>query len=129
MSVLNIDEPGPDGLYGLHQLKIAGNYKSSSNGKDIDLISLDVEVLPDSRLRFYLINLRPPIDEAGKPLVASKVGANSTIEIFEHTRGSQDLEYIKTVSSDLVFAPNNLVADGNGGFFVTNDRDVKVPKV
>jgi hypothetical protein len=123
VSVLNIDHPGEDGRYGLHKLEITGNYHSSTGGKDIDLNGFDVEVLPNSRLRFWMVNNRPPVDEVGNFLDATKVGANSTIEVFEHKRGSKKLEYIKTIWSEAVPAPNNLAATGNGSVFVTNGHD------
>jgi hypothetical protein len=70
-----------------------------------------------------MVNNRPPVDEAGNFLGAAKVGANSTIEVFEHKRGSKKLEYIKTIWSEAVPAPNNVAATGNGSVFVTNDHD------
>jgi hypothetical protein len=79
-----------------------------------------------TRLRFWLINNRPPIDSDGSPLDATKVGANPTIEVFEHTIGSKTLEFVKTIFSDRIITPNGLAADGQGGVFVTNDHDYKV---
>jgi hypothetical protein len=116
-------------MYGLHKLGITGNYRSSTGGKEIDLNGFDVEVLPKSRLRFWMVNNRPPVDEAGNNLDASKVGANATIEVFEHKRGSKKLEFIKTIWSEAVPAPNNVAAAGNGSVFVTNDHDDKVGMV
>jgi hypothetical protein len=110
-------------MYGLHKLEITGNYHSSIGGKDIDLNGFDVEVLPNSRLRFWMVNNRPPVDEAGNFLDAAKVGANSTIEVFEHKRGSKKLEFLKTIWSQAVPAPNNVAATGNDSVFVTNDHD------
>lgn len=125
MSVLNIDHPGSDGLYGLRKLEITGNYRSATGGKEIDLNGFDVEVLPKYRLRFWMVNNRPAVDEAGNFLDASKVGANATIEVFEHKRGSKKLEFVKTIWSEAVPAPNNVAATGNGSVFVTNDHDNK----
>jgi hypothetical protein len=113
-------------MYGLHTLEITGDYKSSSGGKEIDLFGFEIEHLSPTRLRFWLINHRPPVDSDGKLLDASKVGANSTIEVFEHTIGSKTLEFVKTIFSDRIITPNGLAADGQGGIFVTNDHDYKV---
>ena len=129
MSVLNIDEPGPDGFYGLHTLDITGDYESSIGGKDIDLHGFDIEFLPDSRLRFWMINHRPAIDESGNFLDATKSGANSTIEVFEHTPGSYDLEFVKTLVGNAIFTPNSVAITGNGSIFFTNDHNTKTGRV
>ena len=110
-------------MYHLHKLEITGKYRSATGGKDIDLNGFDVEVLKDSRLRFWMVNNRPAVDEAGNFLDASKVGANATIEVFEHEQGSGTLEFIKTIWSEAVPSPNNAAATGNGSVFVTNDHD------
>jgi hypothetical protein len=129
VSVLNIDKPGKDGMYGLHKLEITGNYRSATGGQDIDLNGFDIEVLSGSRLRFWMVNNRPAVDDAGAFLDASKVGANSTIEIFEHKRGSKKLEFVKTIWSEAVPAPNNVAASGDGSVFVTNDHDNSAGRV
>ncbi|KAJ5370266.1 calcium-dependent phosphotriesterase [Penicillium cataractarum] len=119
ISVLNIDEPGVDGLYGLHQLKI--DYAG-----DLDLQGFDVKRIGD-RQRFWLINHRPPVDPAtGEPLDPRKVGANSTVEIFDLDTPSSTLVHVKTIASEAIISPNNLaVADDGIGFLVTNDHDAK----
>jgi len=129
VSVLNIDEPGSDGLYGLHALGITGGYESSMGGKDIDILGIDFETLSDSRLRFWLTNHRPPVDEEGLPLDATRVGANSTIEVFEHTRGSKNLEFVKTFVNEAIFTPNNIATTGQGSIFFANDHDTKTGRV
>ena len=129
VSVLNIDHPGKDGMYGLHKLEITGKYRSSTGGKDIDLNGFDVEVLSKSRLRFWMVNNRPPIDEAGNFLDAKKVGANATIEVFEHKRGSKKLEFAKTIWNEALIAPNNIAATGNNSIFVTNDHNTRAGMV
>ncbi|KAH7317754.1 serum paraoxonase/arylesterase-like protein [Rhexocercosporidium sp. MPI-PUGE-AT-0058] len=128
VSVLNIDEPGPDGLYGLHKLEITGNYVSATGGKEIDVHGIALEVLSRSRLRFWMNNHRPSIDENGNLLDGKKVGANSTIEVFEHTRGSSTLEHVKTIFHEAVSTPNNLLATGDGGVYITNDHNSKTGK-
>ncbi|KAJ6147760.1 hypothetical protein N7497_009742 [Penicillium chrysogenum] len=121
IAVLNIDEPGPDGLYGLHQLKVGGY------DDDLDLLALDVRRI-DGRLRFWLINHRPPVDPTtGEFLDAYAVGANSTIEIFDLDEASETLDYVKTIASDAIISPNNLAVDNDGlGFVITNDHNAKV---
>jgi hypothetical protein len=119
ISVLNIDEPGPDGLYGLHQLKI--DYLG-----DLDLHGFDVSRVGD-RQRFWLINHRPPVDPAtGEPLDPRKVGANSTVEIFNLDAPSNTLVHVKTIASEAIISPNNIAVDNDGvGFLVTNDHEEK----
>jgi hypothetical protein len=129
VSVLNIDEPGDDGLYGLHQLEITGSYTGTDSHNSIDLHGFDIEVLSDSRLRFWMVNHRPPIDDLGNYLDATKLGANSTIEVFDHTPGSLNLHYVKTVFSPAVYTPNNIAATGDGEFVATNDHSTKTGTV
>jgi hypothetical protein len=119
ISVLNIDEPGPDGLYGLHQLKF--DYPG-----DLDLHGFDIKRIGDQQ-RFWLINHRPPVDPAtGEPLNPRKVGANSTIEIFDLEASSSTLVHVKTISSEAIISPNNLAVANDGvGILVTNDHDEK----
>ncbi|TVY71315.1 hypothetical protein LSUE1_G007358 [Lachnellula suecica] len=113
ISVLSIDSASA--LYDVQPLEITGTYTSSSGGNDIDLLGLDLEVLSDSQLRFWIVNTRPPTDEAGNALDPAVVGANSTIEVFHLTRGSSKLEHAKTILSDAVLTPNNVAATSNGG--------------
>ena len=118
--VLSIDEPGPDGLYGARRLKI--DYP-----EHLDLLGFDVRLVGDRR-RFWLLNHRPPVDPAtGKSLDANKVGANSTIEVFDLNPVSDVLDHVKTIVSDALVSPNNLAVDQDGiGFLISNDHDSKV---
>ncbi|KAJ6108635.1 hypothetical protein N7523_009958 [Penicillium sp. IBT 18751x] len=120
ISVLDIDQPGPDGLYGLRQLKIGG-YQD-----DLDLVGFDVRRI-EGRLRFWLINHRPPVDSAtGEFLDAYAMGANSTIEIFDLDDDTEILEHVKTIASDAIISPNNLAVEEDGlGFVITNDHNSK----
>lgn len=129
ISVFTIDTPGPSGLYNLRTLAITGDYVSSTGGKEIDVHGLDIERISETRLRFWMINHRPPIDENGKALDGNVVGANSTIEVFEHEIGGEALEWVRTISSEAVETPNNLVATGDGGVLITNDHTSKTGKL
>ncbi|KAJ5177814.1 uncharacterized protein N7500_000513 [Penicillium coprophilum] len=124
IAVLNIDQPGPDGLYGLHKLKVGG-YSG-----DLDLHGFDVRSVK-GRLRFWLINHRPPVDSTtGQFLDARAVGANSTIEIFDLDDASETIEHVKTIVSEAIISPNNLAVDKDGlGFVITNDRNAKVATI
>ncbi|KAJ5401833.1 uncharacterized protein N7487_007729 [Penicillium crustosum] len=111
IAVLNIDQPGSDGLYGLHKLKVGGYLG------DLDLHGFDVRSI-EGRLRFWGF------------LDARAVGANSTVEIFDLDGASETLEYVKTIASDAIISPNNLAVDKDGlGFVVTNDRNAKVSTI
>ena len=126
ISVLNVDDPGADGLFGLRQLRPAGFETASAAGDgSMQLHGFDVEVVNDSTLRFWLINHRPPVSEVGMLLDAKRLGANSTVEVFDVTRGQTDLRYVKTVASEAVYTPNKLALTGDGGFLVTNDKSAK----
>jgi hypothetical protein len=60
-------------------------------GKDIDLSGFDIEVISNSRLRFWMVNNRPTVNKVGNFLEATKFGANCTIEVFEHAHSSENL--------------------------------------
>ncbi|KAE8356305.1 hypothetical protein BDV28DRAFT_127440 [Aspergillus coremiiformis] len=131
ISVLDIDHPGPAGLYGVRALEFHGGER---NNQRLYLHGFDVRPIDDGRrLRFWLINHRPPLDAVtGEQLLdASRVGANSTIEVYDldlHPTGdSNKLEYVKTIMHDAIISPNNLVVvdDTTGGFLVTNDHSTK----
>lgn len=131
ISVLDIDQPGPDGLYGVQAL----GFRNGAKDQQLHLHGFDARRIDNGRrLRFWLINHRPPMDTTtGKPLLdATKVGANSTIEVYDLDLGngpkSNHLQHVKTIVSDAIVAPNNLVVidDEKGDFLVTNDHSTKV---
>ena len=124
MSVLNIDEPGSNGLYGLHQMDVVG-YSGPTPADGLELHGFDVEVASESKLNFWMINHRAPVDENGQYLDPTQVGTNSTVELFTVRRGSNQLQYESTVASDAIYTPNSLVVSGDGGFVVTNDKSQK----
>ncbi|KAF4219404.1 hypothetical protein CNMCM5878_003323 [Aspergillus fumigatiaffinis] len=110
-SVLNIDYPGEDGLYGVHHLEVTGPYKgiNPENENVLDLHGFGARKLSQSRLQFFVVNHRPPTSPEG--LLAENtnvVGDNSTIEVFELERGSSKLEFVKTIVDDNLISPNDL---------------------
>ena len=128
VSVLNVDDPGTDGLYGLRQLKPVG-YVGADGDETLDLHGFDVEILNEEKLRFWLINHRPPVDTNKKFLDAVALGANSTVEVFEVTRGSSEMVHVKTIAEIAIDTPNKLAVTGNNGFIVTNDKSAKGRKL
>lgn len=123
VSVLHIDEPGDDGLFGLSQLKPLGG--EFAKKEILGLHGFDVDVISDSELKLWLINHRAPVDADGKLLDATKLGANSTVEEFEVIRGSNVMRRVKTIANEMIATPNKLAATGDGGFLVVNDHSSK----
>ena len=127
VSVLRIDSPGGDGLFGLRQMKPVGYVGSTGNG-ELALHGFDVEVLNDGKLRFWMINHQPPLDEVDDNRTfahAYRHGANSTIEVFDVIRGGEAMQHVKTIAKEAIDTPNNLAATGDGGLLVTNDHSAK----
>ena len=122
--MLNIDSPGNDGLYGLHQMDVI-DFKGPTSADGLELHGFDVEIVDSSNLNFWMINHRAPVDENRNYLDSKKVGANSTVELFKVQRGSDKMVYEKTIASDAIYTPNSLVVTGDGGFIVTNDKSQK----
>jgi hypothetical protein len=75
-----------------------------------------------------MVNQRPPVGAFNNIIDASKSGANSTIEIFEMRTGQEQMRHVRTIFSNEIWTPNRVsaLADGSGGFLVTNDHSVKV---
>ena len=111
-------------MFGLSQLEpIGGN--SATENEVLGLHGFDVDELKNSKLRFWLINHRAPVDVDKRVLDATKLGANSTVEVFEVIRGSNNMRHIKTIVNEAIATPNKLAATGDGGFLVTNDHSGK----
>lgn len=94
------------------------------------LHSIGVEVVDFSSekptLRIFLNNHRPHLDPAGNELDGKTYGANSTVELFETTLGSDSMNHIRTYSSPLVVTPNMVAPVDADSFLVTNDHGEKL---
>ncbi|RMZ70047.1 serum paraoxonase arylesterase [Pyrenophora seminiperda CCB06] len=125
---LDIDNPGDDGLFNFRAIKPVGHYVGATGNSDLDLLGYDAEILDDGTTRFYFINQRPPVGIYNKIIDASKIGANSTIEIFEMKKGQDNMQHVRTIFSNEIWTPNRVAAlgDKSGAFLVTNDHSVKV---
>ena len=127
VSVLSIDSPGGDGLFGLRRL-IPTNYAGSLGTGELTLHGFDVEIVDDRKLGFWMINHQPPAngDNGSRTFLnAYRHGANSTVEVFDVIRGEEEMQHVKTIAGQAIVTPNNLVAIGNGGILVTNDHSAK----
>jgi hypothetical protein len=100
-------------------------YDGATGDGTLDLLGFDVEVVNATTLRFWLINQRPPVDTTRKILDAKKIGANSTIDVFELQRGKDTMVHVKTVVDPAIWCPNNIAVMGDGSFVATNDHSAK----
>jgi len=97
----------------------------------MDLHGFDVEPIGASKsiggikLRFWAVNHRPPVGLTGELLDTAKVGLNSTVEVFEHVRGTDKLQWVRTYANEQIRTPNRVAATGNNGFVMTNDQSTK----
>ena len=74
-------------------------------------------------LRVLLINHRPPFDPVtGEPLDPKVVGANSTIEQFQTTAGSDTMKHVRTYASEVIATPNSVTWVSDHAFVFTNDH-------
>lgn len=78
-------------------------YSGASGDGTLDLVGFDADVLEDGQLRISLINQRPPVNEQGQYLDATKTSANVSIDVFEHMRGEKTMEDIRTVADPEVY--------------------------
>jgi hypothetical protein len=84
------------------------------------------------RLRFWLIDHRPPLDAStGKPLLdTTKVGDNSTLDVYDLDlhHGTQ-LAHVRMIVSETIISSNNLVIiqdnGDKGGFLFSNVHSIK----
>ncbi|SPO22489.1 related to serum paraoxonase/arylesterase [Ustilago trichophora] len=78
-------------------------------------------------LRIFLNNHRPPLEPVTKTVLdAKKVGANSTVELFEATLGESRMRHIRTYVGEAIRTPNRPAAVGPDSFVFTNDHKTKV---
>lgn len=117
-------EPGTDGLFGLHRMRTIG-YDGATGDGTLDTVGFNVKVIGKSKLRFWIVNNRPPVDDNRQLLDSHKLGANGTVELFDTERGSDQLVYIRTFADKAIATPNKPAATGDGGFIVTNDKSSK----
>ncbi|KAK0559236.1 hypothetical protein OC844_004553 [Tilletia horrida] len=120
----NFDGVKGDGSLNLHGLGVL-EVPAKPTPAEGDDIAFDASYTPPT-LYFFLNNHRPPLDPVtGEPLVAHKVGANSTVEIFKTTLGSNTAEHVRTYAHDLIATPNRVAPVTEDSFLVTNDHGLR----
>lgn len=126
VSVLELDSVVGD-EFKLRLLEPKG-YAEPAGDTILAVFGFKGEVVGASKLRFWMVNHRYPVEATrdGVTLLdPSRVGADSTVEVFEVDRGRSEMVHVKTFSSGAIETPNNLALTGDGGFLVTNDHSAK----
>lgn len=103
------------------------NFSGVNGDGTLNLHGMDIVEDSNHKLHILLINHRPPLDPiTGQALDAVKVGANSTIELFEVDAEAQTMNHIRTYHHDSIQTPNSVAWVGNDEFVFTNDHSSKV---
>ena len=103
------------------------NFSGIRGDSTLNLHGLDIREDSEHVLHILLVNHRPPFDPiTGQPLDAAKVGANSTIELFETAEGSETMRHVKTFAHDSIQTPNDVAWVSEESFVFTNDHSSKV---
>lgn len=120
---MDIDNPSTTGSFTYRVLQTLGYHGVAGDGR-LHVVSVSGTKSADGfNNNLYLVNNRPSVDAAtGVWLDNTKVGANSTIEVFSTTPGSDFMRHVKTFADDQVSTPNNVAITADGGFFFTNDH-------
>ncbi|PSN65490.1 hypothetical protein BS50DRAFT_575481 [Corynespora cassiicola Philippines] len=124
LMAIYIDHPIEEG-FRMHKITPI-SYKGTAGDTRLDLVGFDAEKKGNSRLRFWLINQRPPVDTKGNYLDATKIGVNGTVDVFEYTKGATEMKHVKTVFDQNIYSGNKLALIGNDDFVLTNDHSGKV---
>jgi hypothetical protein len=115
-----IDEPRKDGLFKMHRIRPTG-YGSGPKDGILDLDRFDVQEVDSSTTRFWFLNQRPIYNAEGK-IEKRKIGANTTIDVYEHRKRDKEMRYIGSSWSSKLHSPNSIAFMGANNFVVSNDR-------
>ncbi|KAH8803297.1 hypothetical protein F5884DRAFT_805042 [Xylogone sp. PMI_703] len=104
------------------------NFSGINGDGTITMHGIDVREIPNSnKLKILLVNHRPPVDPAtGEFLDSTKIGANSTLEVFEMTIGGDSMTHVKTYADEAIQMPNRAQWVDDNSFVFTNDHDRKI---
>lgn len=107
------------------RIKLSNLPTTDLKWRGLNLVGLDVvqSEADSSLLWVYVVNHRPPL-----PPATVDDGADSSIEIFRTSVGSDTFEYVRTVEdSRYIITPNDVIGKSDGsGFWVSNDHSVRV---
>ncbi|KAK5064854.1 hypothetical protein LTR84_000688 [Exophiala bonariae] len=120
---MDIDNPSTTGSFTYRVLKTPGYSGVSGDGK-LQVVSVSgIKSADASTNHLYLVNNRPSADpKTGVLLDNTKTGANTTIDVFSTTPGSDLMKHVKTFADAQISTPNNVAVTKDGGFFFTNDH-------
>ena len=98
------------------------NLPARVQAEGLRLHGIDLFLQPDGEhATIFLNSHRVPNDRFQAP----ELGADSVIEIFDTTLGSDEAAYVGTVKHPLIHTPNNIVAVSSRSFYVSNDHSEK----
>jgi arylesterase/paraoxonase len=106
---------------------MAKNFHGIKGDGTLNLHGMDIRADPHTdTLAILLVNHRPPFHPVTRqPLDAARVGANSTIELFQTTVGSDTMVHVRTFSNDVIRTPNDVAWVNDRAFVFTNDHSTK----
>ncbi len=118
---MSIDKPKGDS-YEYRILKTP-DFSGINGDGTINLLGMTGEDRPGLPLRLWFVNARPSVDSiTGEVLDSAKIGANSTIELFEMNLDAVEMRHIRTFADPQIATPNNIAAKGDDSFYFTNDH-------
>lgn len=127
-----LDTRAPGALRDRIQWLTIENFSGINGDSTLNLHGLDIWVDESSSsgtttLKILLNNHRPPLDPiTGAALDATKVGANSTIELFVTEPGSGSMKHVRTYADPLIQTPNRVAWVNDHAFVFSNDHSSKV---
>lgn len=122
--VLDVDELAADKEV-KPRILATPNFAGTAGDGRLHLLGMTGVDDEDGNVRLWIINLKPSVNSTtGEFLDHSKVGANTTIELFRTARRAKELEYIKTFAHPQIASPNRIAAVGGNkdAFYFTNDH-------
>jgi hypothetical protein len=121
---LDIDAPSSSSStpFNLRSIIPLGTYGALGNAI-LDTVGFTGEIISPSTIHFYIPNLPPYM---GSYFDAATLGANASIEVFSHERGTTEMQHLRTIQSPAIWSPNRPASLGGGSFLVTNDHGAKL---
>ncbi|CZS93626.1 related to serum paraoxonase/arylesterase [Rhynchosporium agropyri] len=122
-----LDTRGPGSLASRLKWLSTENFSGINGDGTLNLHGFDIRADEQTGiLHVLLINHRPPFDPmTGKPLDASKIGANSTFEQFQTKPGTNTMRHVRTYANDVIKTPNRVAWVTEDTFVFTNYLSAK----